>query len=46
MSNIKLKKILEENFSGTVVGGVVSQNPWHDNISLSKIVKEKYGEVE
>ena len=36
MSNIKLKKILEENFSGTVVGGVVSQNPWHDNISLSK----------
>ena len=46
MSNIKLKKILEENFSGTVVGGVVSQNPWHDNISLSKIVKEKYGEVD
>tara|TARA_R110000851_G_scaffold175795_1_gene322241 strand:- start:250 stop:870 length:621 start_codon:yes stop_codon:yes gene_type:complete len=46
MSNIKLKKILEENFSGTVLGGVVSKSPWHDNISLTKIVKEKYGETE
>jgi len=46
MSNIKLKKILEENFSGTVLGGVVSGNPWHNDISLTKIVKEKYGEIE
>jgi hypothetical protein len=43
---IKLKDILKENFSGTMMGGVVSGNGFHNNISLSKIVKEKYGEVE
>ena len=37
----KLKKILKENFS--VVGGVVSR-PAFDSMSLSNIVKEKYGE--
>jgi len=40
---IKLKDLLKENFS--VVGGVVSQNAFSDNMSLSKIVKEKYGDV-
>ena len=40
---IKLKDLLNENFS--VVGGVVSQSPFHDNISLSNIVKEKYGDI-
>ena len=44
--NIKLKDLLKENFSGTLVGGIVSRSPFHTNISLSKIVKEKYGEVE
>ena len=41
--SIKLKDLLKENFSGAVLGGVVSGNGFHDNISLSKIVKEKYG---
>mgnify|MGYP003154474576 CR=1 FL=1 len=43
---IKLKDLLEENFSGTMLGGVVSKTPFHNDISLSKIVKEKYGDVE
>ena len=42
---IKLKDLLKENFSGTILGGVVSRSPWHNDISLSKIVKEKYGEI-
>ena len=42
---IKMKDLLKENFSGTFLGGMVSRSPWHDNISLSKIVKEKYGEI-
>ncbi len=46
MSNIKLKDLLKENFSGTLTGGIVSRSPFHTDISLSKIVKEKYGEVE
>ena len=41
---IKLKELLEENFSG-VVGGVVSRPAFTDNMSLSKIVKEKYGDI-
>ena len=36
--------MLKENFSGAVLGGVVSGTGFHDNISLSKIVKEKYGD--
>ena len=43
---IKLKDLLNENFSGTMLGGVVSRNPFHDNLSLSKVVKEKYGDVD
>ena len=46
MSNIKLKDLLKENFSCTLVGGIVSRSPFHTNISLSKIVKEKYGDVD
>jgi len=42
---IKMKQILKENYSGTVAGGVVSAKPFHNNISLSKIVKEKYGDA-
>ena len=47
---IKLKDLLEENFTGTSLGGVVSRNAFGKvdmgYVSLSKIVKEKYGEVE
>ena len=43
---IKLKDLLKENFSGTLVGGIVSRSPFHTNISLSNIVKEKYGDVD
>tara|TARA_Y100000401_G_C8316349_1_gene222689 strand:+ start:322 stop:975 length:654 start_codon:yes stop_codon:yes gene_type:complete len=43
---IKLKDLLKENFSGTVMGGVVSRNPFRDDFSMSKIVKEKYGDVD
>ena len=42
---IKLKDLINENFSGTVMGGVVSRSPFHNDTSLSKIVKEKYGDV-
>ncbi len=44
--SIKMKDLLKENFSGTMIGGVVSGTGFHDNISLANIVKEKYGEVE
>jgi hypothetical protein len=43
---IKLKDLLNENFSGTMMGGVVSRTPFANNTSLSKIVKEKYGDVD
>ena len=43
---IKLKDLLKENFSGTMMGGVVSRNPFSDNLSMSRIVKEKYGDVD
>jgi hypothetical protein len=43
---IKLKDLLKESFSGTMMGGVVSRSPWHTDMSLSKIVKEKYGDIE
>ena len=43
---IKLKDLLKENFSGTMMGGVVSRNPFRDDFSMSKIVKEKYGDVD
>jgi len=41
---IKLKNLLEENFSNTI-GGVVSRPTFTDNISLSQMVKEKYGDI-
>jgi hypothetical protein len=44
--SIKMKDLLKENFSGTMLGGIVSHSPWHNNVSLSKIVKEKYGDVD
>jgi hypothetical protein len=43
--SIKMKDLLKENFSGTMLGGVVSRSPWSSDFSLSKIVKEKYGEI-
>ena len=43
---IKLKDLLKENFTGTMMGGVVSRSPFDDNMSLSKMVKEKYGDVD
>ena len=42
---IKMKDLLKENFSGTMLGGVVSRSPWSSDFSMSKIVKEKYGEI-
>ena len=43
---IKMKDLLKENFSGTMLGGVVSRSPWSSDFSMSKIVKEKYGDVD
>ena len=43
---IKLKDLLNENFTNTMMGGVVSRSPFHNDMSLSKIVKEKYGDVD
>ncbi|SVE58979.1 uncharacterized protein METZ01_LOCUS511833, partial [marine metagenome] len=43
--SIKMKDLLKENFSGTLMGGFISQSPFHNNVSLSKIVKEKYGDA-
>jgi len=42
---IKLKDILKEH-TLSMVGGVVSQNAFHNDMSLSNMVKEKYGDVE
>ena len=44
--SIKMKDLLKENFSGTLMGGFISQSPFHNNVSLSKIVKEKYGDAD
>ena len=41
---IKMKDLMNENFSSTI-GGVVTAKPFHTNMSLSNIVKEKYGDV-
>ena len=43
---IKLKDLLKENFSNTAMGGVISRNAFGDSMSLSKIVIEKYGDVD
>ena len=42
---IKLKDLLKEH-TLTLAGGIVSQNAFHNDMSLSKMVKEKYGDVE
>ena len=42
---IKLKNLLKEH-SISIAGGVVSKPAFHTDMSLSKMVKEKYGEVE
>ena len=42
---IKLKNLLKEH-SISLAGGVVSKPAFHTDMSLSKMVKEKYGEVE
>ena len=42
---IKLKNLLKEH-SFSLAGGVVSKPAFHTDMSLSKMVKEKYGEVE
>ena len=43
---IKLKDLLNENFSGTMMGGLVSRSAFDTDTSLSKMVKEKYGDVD
>ena len=44
---IKLKDLINETFTGTMMGGVISQSPWDkDTMNLSRIVKEKYGDVD
>ena len=44
---MKKKSLYKENFSHIhSVGGVVTQKPWATNLSLSKLVKEKYGSVD
>ena len=45
MSKLKLKKILKEH-TLTLAGGVISKPAFHTDMSLSNMVKEKYGEVE
>ena len=42
---IKLKDLLKENFSGTMLGGIVSRSAFSNDFTLSKIVKEKYGDI-
>lgn len=43
---IKLKDLMKENFSGSVMGGLVSRNAFDTDFSMSKVVKEKYGDVD
>ena len=45
MSKLKLKKILKEH-TLSLAGGVVSKPAFHTDMSLSNMVKEKYGDVE
>ena len=45
MSKLKLKKLLKEH-TLTLAGGVVSRPAFHNTMSLTNLVKEKYGEVE
>jgi len=42
-----MKDLMNENFSTiSTIGGVVTAKPFHTDMSLSSLVKEKYGEVE
>ena len=43
---IKLTDLLKENFTGSMMGGVVSRNAFGEEMSLSHIVKEKYGDID
>ena len=45
MSKLKLKKILKEH-TLSLAGGVISKPAFHTDMSLSNMVKEKYGEIE
>ena len=45
MSKLKLKKLLKEH-TLSLAGGVISKPAFHTDMSLSNMVKEKYGEVE
>ena len=42
---MKKKSLFKEHFN-TIIGGVVQTKPFADNISLAKLVKEKYGNVD
>ena len=42
---IKLKNLLKEH-TLNLVGGIVSQNAFHNDMSLANLVKEKYGTTE
>ena len=43
---IKMKDLMNETFNISRIGGVVTAKPFHTDMSLSALVKEKYGEVE
>ena len=43
---IKMKDLMNETFNISRIGGVVTAKPFHTDMSLSGLVKEKYGEVE
>ena len=45
MSKLKLKKLLKEH-TLTLAGGVVSRPAFHNTMSLTNLVKEKYGTTE
>ena len=42
---MKKKSLFKEHFN-SIIGGVVTAKPFADNISLAKLVKEKYGNVD
>ena len=42
---MKKKSLFKEHFHNSI-GGVVTQKPFMNNISLTKLVKEKYGSVD
>ena len=42
---MKKKSLFKEHFN-SIIGGVVTTKPFADNMSLTKLVKEKYGNVD